>query len=167
MESISHLFVANSVDEDNSQEIYYELIKALTTEDHPTLIEIFNEYLAKFPYDKYNASFSEKNTDKHNFETIKYPYRSILLTLFHASELNVIEEKNVITEKTDITVNLWKKIMIIDFKICRKGDNEKKLLIDACDQIKDKCSSTSYKNPICLGIVITDEKRAVADWKAF
>jgi hypothetical protein len=55
----------------------------------------------------------------------------------------------------------------MEIKVCENEDKEIETLKNARDQLIEKRYAAGYKNTICLGIVINDQKRTITRWENF
>lgn len=115
---------------------------------------IFQSHFASIPHDWY------RNNDIQHYEGF---YASIVYSYFCALGYTVIAEDNTNRGQMDLTIILPDKIVILEFKLKKKGDAQ-----SALQQIKDKKYAEKYiseKKPIYLvGMIFDGDTRSVCEF---
>jgi hypothetical protein len=149
--------------------LYTDLKGALANGDAPKVIKIFNNFLAKVPYDDYTAAKVKTAGELNQDEVIsgEFLYRSSLLSLLYGSGALVFPEVHGNRGRPDMIVASGKVTWVMEIKVCQSDDKEQKALSEARAQIIAQGYPVAYPNPICLGIVINEQKRSITLWENF
>jgi len=130
------------------------LLHCMRSSDFAEFGNIFQSHFASIPHDWY------RNNDIAHYEGF---YASIIYSCFCALGYTVIAEDNTNTGQMDLVVILPDKILMLEFKLKKKGD-----AASALRQIKDKQYPNKYSNhqkPIyLLGMSFDSETRSVCDF---
>ncbi|MDR1166822.1 MAG: PD-(D/E)XK nuclease domain-containing protein [Deltaproteobacteria bacterium] len=141
------------------------LLKALENGDVDALILVFNEFLAKIPYDIYSKANRKTpviNNIKINFH--EWLCHANLLSFLIGSGLDARAESHTNHGQSDLVVFHSGRVWVIELKMARK-DNDAAVAKEALKQIKEKGYADPYDNSILLGIAIDESKRAIGAWE--
>ncbi|MDR1871568.1 MAG: ATP-binding protein [Deltaproteobacteria bacterium] len=183
--SMSILVVEDILGELAISAVFQDTKKALINGDAAALIKAFNQFFAKFPYDDYGAAktksekksngekeeeANEKKEDVSDAEKItnrESLFRSRLLSLLYCAIDLVFAEIHSSRGRSDIVAQSGKWTWVMELKVCLKKSEEQTTLNKARTQMIEKRYAAGFENPICLGIVINNETRAIARWDNF
>jgi hypothetical protein len=169
LEAMSNLLVVSFLGDSLSSDIYSEIKEALTNRKASSLIEELNLFLSNLPYDDFNEARIKTNrrSNKSGLDYGEFLYRSSLFSIFYGAGLRVATEIHGSLGRKDLVVEMGKWAWVLEFKVRRKEESETDALKETREQIIKKRYAAAYRNPICLGLVINDEKRAITLWEYF
>jgi len=151
---------------DNTNLYQTNLIDAITNKKIEKFVKSIDSLLANIPFDDYVKS-AEKYLEGSD---IKIPahewlYRSTILAFIRGCGLNVVGEMQTNLGRPDLLICYNNITWVIEIKIAYNEDCSKEKLAEAMKQIKDKNYAKPFPDAVCLGIVIDDEKRKIAEFE--
>ncbi|MDR1166235.1 MAG: ATP-binding protein [Deltaproteobacteria bacterium] len=165
-ESMSRLlvdnFVGNAAKADGAR---VNLRRALGNGDVDSLIRIFNELLAKIPYDIYskaNRKTIEVNNIVINFN--EWLFHANILSFLIGAGLDARAENHTSHGQSDLVIIHGGRAWVLELKMVR-NKNDADVAKTALKQIMEKDYAGPYANPILLGIAINESKRAISAWE--
>jgi hypothetical protein len=165
LNSMSRLLTQNFVSENAYNKFENALLVALKDKNVEKLIKVFNHLLAKIPYDDYtNAIQEDLMFDDFKFPAQEWLYRSSILSFLHGSGVNVTPEVHTNFGRIDLVVTYFGVTWVIEIKVAYKGDIAEKLE-EALRQIEEKNYAKLYPDAVCIGLVIDDSVRQIANWE--
>jgi len=165
LNSMSNLLTKNILS-DNVNLYQTNLIDAIINKNIEKFIKTIDGLLANIPYKDYVDS-AERYIELHDFKipAHEWLYRSIILAFIRGCGINVIGEMQTNLGRPDLVIFYNNITWVIEIKIAYEGDCPKKKLEEAIQQIKDKNYAKPFPDTICIGLVIDDEKRKIAECK--
>jgi hypothetical protein len=174
LEAMSDLLVMDILGLGKQTEVYKKLKVALDEVDAGSVVEQFNQFLARVSYDDYNDADSEDaknvtvidvNGKKYYFN--EYFYRALLCALLEGIGARVLAEVHRSMGRADIVLKWKGRYWVIELKVAREGNKEETLLNEAAAQIIKKRYAEPYDDPVYLGLVINSELRKITLYKVF
>ncbi|MDR1166536.1 MAG: ATP-binding protein [Deltaproteobacteria bacterium] len=166
-ESMSRLlvdnFIGNTAIADGAR---INSLKAFENGDVNSLIKIFNELLAKIPYDIYsnaNRKTIKINNIEINFN--EWLFHSNILSFLIGAGLDARAENHTSHGQSDLVIIHGRRAWVLELKMVRNG-NDATVAKTALKQIMEKDYVGPYANPILLGIAINESKRTISAWEA-
>jgi hypothetical protein len=134
--------------------------------DIQTVIDTFNSLLASIPYDDYTKALKQKvKIQGFTFPVQEWLYRSTLLAFLRGCGLVVQAEMHTNRGRADLVLKHKRQIWIVELKVAYTGESAAAKAEEAYNQIFDKNYDKPYQNPICVGLAIDDEKRAITEYR--
>jgi hypothetical protein len=132
-----------------------ELIKCLANDDFLSALSVFNEIFSIIIYDDLDQTSG-------NDLTLECFYRNAMYFLMYYAKLDIRPEEHKTHGRADLVLYYNSKIALFELKISASGTeaNVKSKLVEADEQITKYAKS--YKDPICMSIVINAKKRHIA-----
>jgi hypothetical protein len=173
-EAMSNLLVENFLGDALAYNIYFKLKEAFRDRNSSLIIEEFNILLANIPYNDYNEAkiktklaLNSSGVNSGEFLYREFLYRSCLFSLLYGAGLKVLTEPRGSYGGSGLVVETGGRVWVMEIKVRPENESEPQALSEARDQIIAKRYVAAYANPICLGIVISDERRAITLWEDF
>jgi len=165
LNSMSKLLTQNIFENDIN---YYQanIRNALRDKNIEKFVKTIDGLLANIPYKDYVDS-AERYIELHDYKipAHEWLYRSTILAFIRGCGINVIGEMQTNLGRPDLVIFYNNITWVIEIKIAYEGDCPQKKLEEALQQIKEKNYSKPFPEAICIGMVIDDEKRKIAECK--
>ena len=173
LNSMSRLFIQNTVSETVYNVIQGELTDAVTSNNVDAFVTVVNRLLAKIPYEDYSI---EKMLTRENYLLLLEKIcRSSILSFLHGCGLNVIGEMHTnkgrsdLVFSSDLTFGVASSLRrpttwVVEIKIAAKRQSAKHRAIEALQQIVDNNYAAPFSDALCVGLSIHEEKRQITEF---
>jgi hypothetical protein len=136
--------------------------------DPSALIARFNRLLARIPYEDIHQYHRKKEDfDFHGFNFGEWFYRHSLLTYLTGANADVRAETHGHFGRSDLVVITPVHTWVIELKVTDKSEDAPSLAEAALRQALETGYANAYENPIVLGIVVDESKRAITEWRSW
>ncbi|MDR1873114.1 MAG: AAA family ATPase [Deltaproteobacteria bacterium] len=190
LESLSDLWVRNILDAKLASKLYLDLKNGLDNGDAPLVIANLNTLLAKIPDDALDAARKEDQLEKTAWEDVRRAerkretnqredkkrwgnfleslYRQAFFALFRGAGLDVSGEAHRNLDRPDLMARREKWAWMLEIIVNQdEEDKEIETLKNARTRMIEKRYAAGHQSAICLGIVINDQKKTIANWANF
>ena len=170
LNSMSRLFIQNTVSETVYNVINGELTSAVTSNNVDAFVTVVNRLLAKIPYEDYSV---EKMLSRKDYLLLLEKIcRSGILSFLHGCGLHVIGEMHTNKGRSDLVFSsdstfgvasslcrptTW----VVEIKIASKRQSATRRAMEAFRQITDNNYAAPFADALCVGIAIHEEKRQI------
>jgi hypothetical protein len=163
LNSMSNLLTQNIFAE-NINNIQTNLLSALMYGDVKELITVFNILLASIPFDDFaNAAKQSIKTNRYEFSTQEWLYRSNIFSFLRGCGITVFAEMHTNKGRPDIVIFHKGKTWVIEIKVAYKAQKPDEKAKEALQQIVKMNYAEPFPDAICVGLAIDDEKRLITD----
>ena len=143
-----------------------DFLIALERAMYELIISVFNRLLAGIPYDDFNKAAQQSVLfNNYNFSVQEWLYRSNIISFLRGCGVVVLAEMHTNLGRADIVLKYLGKIWIMEVKVAYEGQNPKKIVDDAFQQMIDNNYAEPYRDAVCIAMVIDDKVRQITEYR--
>ena len=169
LSSMAHLIMYSKFGNQSSDNIRFDLEKALAKGDADALVTFYSQTLAAIPYDIYSRE--EARYERELAKGLIYNniaesfYHAVLFTMLWSSGVTTIAENHSYRGRSDVEVIHRGHVYVAELKIADGADAAKSAAEDAIAQIQAKGYAKKYSSAKFIGIAVDREARQVGAYK--
>jgi hypothetical protein len=135
--------------------------------DYDGIVRQFNELLANIPFDDFTGAAKEAvELQCTGLQPQEWLYRSTILAFLRGLDMLAQGEVHNNQGRADIVIQGNASALVLELKVCYKGEAPDKKLQEALDQVKANDYTNAWPGAAALALVIDDEKRQISRWQS-
>lgn len=150
LESLSGMYLELVYRIENFASLGADIWRALEMSDIQEVVRLYNMALSEIPYDDYSLNRNE------------YWYRSMFLMLLRGAGVIVYSEVHTYKGRSDVVIQLSKKIVVLEFKFAFKSMDVERKKIEGRQQLLNRNYAKSYGvegRTVVTGVIVADDER--------